>query len=173
MRLAADSAPPNRITVQMYYLMKQMDLDDVVNENGRYFVNAEQLASIIRMTRSQQCSSYAGKHAMEAMMLGDSRLADEVIKANGWLQSVDNNEVEVRCRQLLSENPKLIEQILGSDAKWKKRRINGVIGKIMKGSNGQCNPVLVKKCIDEILAEHSSRMDEKLTDESAPSKEEK
>lgn len=81
-------------------------------------------------------------------MLSTGKSADEIIKEK-WFDApaIDNNEIEVLAKQILEENPSIVEQY-----KWGKVTVIGFfIGLLMKKTWGKTNPKIAQDIFEKLL----------------------
>ncbi|MDC7125305.1 MAG: Asp-tRNA(Asn)/Glu-tRNA(Gln) amidotransferase subunit GatB [Spirochaetales bacterium] len=71
-----------------------------------------------------------------------------IVKENGWEQSAeDEGELENIVKQILADNPKVVEQIKGGDQKPR----GFIVGKVMAATKGTANPQSVQALITKLI----------------------
>ncbi len=98
-------------------------------------VSAPMLAGLIRRIADETISGKIAKDVLEAMWNGEGE-ADAVIAKRGLEQITDAGAIEQVIDQVLSANPKQVEQYQGGQQKV----FGYFIGQVMKASGGKANP---------------------------------
>ncbi len=90
-----------------------------------------------------------GKIAKEvfAEMADTGKKAGEIIKARGLKQVADEDVLEKVIDEVISENPKVVEEIRGG----KKKAFGYLVGQVMKKTKGQANPGIVNQILSKKL----------------------
>jgi aspartyl-tRNA(Asn)/glutamyl-tRNA(Gln) amidotransferase subunit B len=81
-------------------------------------------------------------------MLSTGKNPSEIIKEK-WFDApaIDSNEIELIAKQILEENPAIIEQY-----KWGKTTTIGFfIGQLMKKTAGKTNPKIAQEIFEKLL----------------------
>jgi aspartyl-tRNA(Asn)/glutamyl-tRNA(Gln) amidotransferase subunit B len=83
-----------------------------------------------------------------AEMLSTGKNPNEIIKEK-WFDApaIDNNELEIMAKQILEENPTIVEQY-----KWGKTTVIWFfVGQLMKKSAGKANPKIAQETFENLL----------------------
>ena len=110
-------------------------------------VSAAQLAALIGRIADGTISNNAGKQVFEALWSGDGQDVDAVIAAKGLKQMNDTGALEKIIDEVLAANPKNVEEFKAGNAK----ALNGLVGPIMKASQGKANPAQVNALLKQKL----------------------
>lgn len=113
-------------------------------------INSEDLGKIINLIQKEVISSKIAKELF-TIKLNDSRDPEVIVKEEGMIQVVDLGEIEGIVDQVLSENPKMVEDFKNSDEGRKPRVLKGLIGQVMKLSKGKANPKIVTELMESKL----------------------
>lgn len=70
----------------------------------------------------------------------------EIAKSKGLIQVSDSNEIEKIAKEVITQNPKAVE-----DYKKNPASIGFLIGQLMKASHGSANPSLAKEILEKLL----------------------
>lgn len=110
-------------------------------------INSEDLGKIINLIQKEVISSKIAKELF-TIKLNDERDPEVIVKEEGMIQVVDLGEIEGIVDQVLSENPKMVEDFKNSDEGRKPRVLKGLIGQVMKLSKGKANPKIVTELME-------------------------
>jgi aspartyl-tRNA(Asn)/glutamyl-tRNA(Gln) amidotransferase subunit B len=128
-------------------------LNELVRElkNSATDINASPVsaASLGAMIRRVEDQTISGKMAKDALveMYKTGRSIDDVIETMGGSQLSDENEIRLIARQVVTANPKQLEQYRSG----KTSLLGFFVGQTMKASGGRANPQMVNKVLKEIL----------------------
>ena len=126
-------------------LSRRMNADDLGIE--QLPVKATQLGALIQRIADDTISNNAAKQVFDALWSegedaqgtsGAARI-DLIIEAKGLKQMNDTGALEAIIDEVLAANPKNVEEFKAGNAK----ALNGLVGPIMKASNGKANPAQV------------------------------
>ena len=81
------------------------------------------------------------------MWTTDEDSADDIIEAKGLKQMSDAGALEDMINEVLTANPKQVEQFKAADAGKRKKMTGFFVGQIMKASKGQANPGMVNQLL--------------------------
>lgn len=128
----------------------QQDVMRTLNETqaniGEFAVTAEQLGDLIqRVTRGDFDNARARDVFTHLLKTNDS--VEEAIKTLG-IESVDSNEIEVLCRELLDANPQVIDDVKSG----KQQAVGALIGQAKK-KNANANPKQVRETLLQLIEE--------------------
>ncbi|MGL4672357.1 MAG: Asp-tRNA(Asn)/Glu-tRNA(Gln) amidotransferase subunit GatB [Cetobacterium sp.] len=113
-------------------------------------ISSEDLGKIINLIQKDVISSKIAKELF-TIKLNDSRDPEVIVKEEGMIQVVDLGEIEGIVDQVLSENPKMVEDFKNSDEGRRPRVLKGLIGQVMKLSKGKANPKIVTDLMESKL----------------------
>ncbi len=105
------------------------------------------LAALVKRVLDGTISGKAGKEVFEAMAAGEGE-ADAVIERRGLRQISDAGALEALVEQVLAANPKLVEDVRAG----KEKAFNGLVGQVMKASQGKANPAQASALLRARLA---------------------
>ena len=98
-------------------------------------VSAAQLAALIGRISDNTISNNAARQVFDALWTEGGEV-DAVIEAKGLKQMNDTGELEKIIDDVLTANPKNVEEFKAGNTK----ALNGLVGPIMKASKGKANP---------------------------------
>jgi aspartyl-tRNA(Asn)/glutamyl-tRNA(Gln) amidotransferase subunit B len=105
-------------------------------------VSAAQLAALIGRISDNTISNNAARQVFEGLWNGEGEV-DAIIDAKGLKQMNDSGELEKIIDEVLTANPKNVEEFKAGNAK----ALNGLVGPIMKASKGKANPAQVNELL--------------------------
>ena len=104
------------------------------------------LGGLIRLVESGTISGPVAKDVFEKMY-GSGRIALDIVTAEGLARIDDEAALESTVREVLSRNPKAVEQYrIG-----KVQTFGFLVGQVMKATRGQGNPGLVNAILRRVL----------------------
>ncbi|MBC7795278.1 MAG: Asp-tRNA(Asn)/Glu-tRNA(Gln) amidotransferase subunit GatB [Pyrinomonadaceae bacterium] len=109
-------------------------------------VTPEKLSELIKAVDSGTINNNQGKEVL-AEMFQTGQTALEVIKEKGLEQVSDTGEIEKIINEIITNNPKQVEQYRGGNEKL----FGFFVGQTMKASNGKANPKIVNDILKEKL----------------------
>ncbi|MFH1473211.1 MAG: Asp-tRNA(Asn)/Glu-tRNA(Gln) amidotransferase subunit GatB [bacterium] len=109
-------------------------------------IPAESLAVVIMMVEKGQLSSRGAKNLLK-MLEEQGGNPKELAETRGLLQKSDMEELKKIAKQVVTENPKVVEEY----KKGKVTSLQFLIGQAMKAMKGSGNPQVLKKVFEEIL----------------------
>ena len=113
-------------------------------------VSADMLGELVKRIDDNTISGKIAKQVFEAMWNSEGS-ADQVIEAKGLQQVTDTGAIEKLVDDVISANPKQVEQYQNSPDDKKGKLIGFFVGQIMKTSQGKANPQQVNKLLKEKL----------------------
>lgn len=109
-------------------------------------VTPEKLSELIKAVDTGTINNNQGKEVLtEMFQTGQTAL--EVIKEKGLEQVSDAGEIEKIINEIITNNPKQVEQYRGGNEKL----FGFFVGQAMKASNGKANPKIVNDILKEKL----------------------
>jgi aspartyl-tRNA(Asn)/glutamyl-tRNA(Gln) amidotransferase subunit B len=127
------------------------DLIFLLQENRKgfteYLVSAENLAELIALVAKGDISGKMGKDIL-AEMVRTRKRASEVIAEKGLAQIGDPEAIATVVREIMSANPKQVEQYRAG----KTATLGWFVGQVMKATRGQANPQLVQDVLKNELS---------------------
>lgn len=114
-------------------------------------INAEQLAGIIARVKDNSISNKIAKQVFDALWKGEGKNADEVIKANNWVQVSDTSAIEAMIDEVINNSPQQIENYKQATPDKRPKMLGYFVGQIMKASKGQANPKIINQLLNEKL----------------------
>jgi aspartyl-tRNA(Asn)/glutamyl-tRNA(Gln) amidotransferase subunit B len=125
----------------------------LANEKGvsvdRVGVSAEKLARLAKMVDGSDVSASAATTIFEVMAEagGDPM---QIAEEKNLIQKSDSSEIEALVDQVISENPKAVEDAKNNPKKAKKSA-GFLMGQVMQKSKGQANPKVVSQILNSKL----------------------
>lgn len=141
LRILKTSAPEHARRVAFWLLRPEDDATESETE-----ISDNSLITLSEMVAANKLSSTAAKKVFAEMSAkgGDP---EEIAKAKNLIQVSDEGEIAKIVAQVISENPKAVEDIKAGEAK----AVGFLVGQVMKQSKGQANPALAQKMITRHL----------------------
>ncbi len=130
------------------------ELSAALNKDGLEItdstVNAQMLGQLVKRIDDNTISGKIAKQVFETMWAGEGT-ADEIIEAKGLQQVTDTGAIEKLVDEVISANPKQVEQYQNSPEDRKGKLIGFFVGQVMKASQGKANPQQVNSLLKEKL----------------------
>ncbi len=129
-----------------------VELLGILNQNN---INIRELSlkesHLVDMLKMIDENIISGKIAKELLpeIIRTGRPPQELVSQRGLLQITDTEELERIIEQVISENPKAVEDF----KKGKPRATMFLVGKVMEKTKGKANPKLVNEIIEKKLKE--------------------
>ena len=82
-------------------------------------------------------------------MFHTGKRAEEIVKEKGLVQITDESALLAVVDQIIAENPKIVDDILGG----KDKSLMFLVGQVMKSTRGQANPKLVNEFLKKRIEE--------------------
>ena len=111
-----------------------------------YLVPAEELANLIGLVSKGAITGKVAKEVLEDMMLTGKK-AQDVIAEKSLAQISDPEKIAAAAREVISANPKQVEQYRGG----KTATLGWFVGQVMKATRGQANPQMVQEILKREL----------------------
>ena len=92
-------------------------------------------------------SNNAAKQIFDLIWEDPENNVDELIEQNGLKQVSDASSIEPMVKEVLDNNPEMIEQYKAG----KDKAFNALVGQVMKLSKGKANPGQVSQMLKEKL----------------------
>lgn len=109
-------------------------------------ISPKNLVDLFKIIEEGKISNTAGKEVFKEMFENDRPVLD-IIEEKGLSQISCSNEIEKLVDEVLSNNPKSIEDYKSG----KTQAIGFLMGQVMKASKGKANPPVAKVMIEEKL----------------------
>jgi aspartyl-tRNA(Asn)/glutamyl-tRNA(Gln) amidotransferase subunit B len=110
-------------------------------------VPASTLAALIGRINDGTISNNAARQVFEALWSGEGTQVDAVIEAKGLKQMNDTGALEKIVDEVVSANPKSVEEYRAG----KDKAFNALVGQVMKASRGKANPAQVNDLLKQRL----------------------
>ena len=127
------------------------DISGWLNDNNKRITETnlkpKQVVDLIKSIKEGKITGKIAKTFVGEMMKGTT--ISEIIKSSGKEAISDEKILEDICRQIVEENPKIVE-----DCRKKPKAKQGLVGKVMAKTKGQADPQLTRDIINRILNEH-------------------
>lgn len=115
-------------------------------ENIGEFISAEELLQLISLLRERKISGAAAKDIISMKFSADKRSIDAIVSEENLLQISDDSEIEKFAQEVISLNPKVVEDIAKNP-----NAIKFLVGQVMKLSRGKANPHKAEEAIRKLL----------------------
>ena len=126
------------------------DLSGLLNKDGRDIadspVTPQMLGQMLQRISDGTISGKIAKQVFEAMWNGEGD-ADTVIENKGLKQITDTAAIEKIVSEVVSANPKQVEQYRGGQEKL----LGFFVGQVMKATRGKANPAEVNRILKQLL----------------------
>lgn len=116
----------------------------------KFMISPVHLGEIIILIEKNIISSKIAKELYE-IKLSDERSPEEIVKEKNMAQVADSGAIENMVKEVIMNNSKMVEDYKQADEGKKPRVIKGLIGQVMKLSQGKANPELVTRLMEENL----------------------
>lgn len=113
-------------------------------------VEAAQLGLLITRIKDGTISSKMAKDVFDGLANSEGNV-DEIIKNKGLSQVSDESELLAMIQQVLDNNPKQVEQYRAAEPEKRKKMGGFFVGQVMKASQGQANPAILNKLLNQLL----------------------
>lgn len=110
-------------------------------------VPPESLAEMINLIEEGTISNNVAKELFPEMF-STGKSARDLVREKGLEMKSDGDEIEIICKQSISENPDAADKFRGG----KEGAINALKGAVMKATRGQANPKLVDETLRRLLS---------------------
>lgn len=126
------------------YVLRTLNEQDISID--AYPVGAEELGKLIQMVTAGKLDTTRGRDVLAEMV--DSKCSvEQAIKARG-IEEVDESTLVDLCRELLSKNPKVVDDL----KQGKQKAVGALIGQAKK-QNPNVNPAQVREICIELVKE--------------------
>jgi len=109
-------------------------------------VPAQNLAHLLNLIEEGLISGKIAKSVFEEMYRTGKK-ADEIVKEKGWVQVTDTSAIEKTVDEILTKNPKEVEEY----KKGKEKLFGFFVGQVMKATQGKANPQIVNELLKKKL----------------------
>ncbi|MCC5847727.1 MAG: Asp-tRNA(Asn)/Glu-tRNA(Gln) amidotransferase subunit GatB [Verrucomicrobia bacterium] len=124
----------------------------VLSESGENVTSLKvrpgDIGALIRLVDAGTLNSTKAKEVF-AILLEEGGDPHEIVKTRGLAQVSDQGAIKAFVRQVVDENPKVVEDYLGG----KPAALQFLMGQVMRLSRGKANPPMVLELLKEMLAE--------------------
>ena len=110
-------------------------------------VPPESLAEMINLIEEGTISNNVAKELFPEMF-STGKSARDLVREKGLEMKSDGDEIEIICKQSISENPDAADKFRGG----KEGAINALKGAVMKATRGQANPMVVDETLRRLLS---------------------
>ena len=125
-------------------LLRELKRDE--REIDQCPVTPKHLADMLSMTKTQTISGKIAKDVFEEMYrTGDP--PEKIVRDKGWVQILDEEEIERAVEKAMDSNPKQVEDF----RKGKEKLFGFFVGEVMKQTKGKANPKLVNDLLKKKL----------------------
>lgn len=125
-------------------LSKNLNAENLTIENSP--VDAKRLAEMILLIQKGTISGKIAKTVFVEMWKSQDSPA-KIVKDKGLVQITDTAEIEKIVDEIISKNPKAVEEYRAG----KKKAIGSLVGQIMKATKGKANPQMVNQLLAKKL----------------------
>jgi aspartyl-tRNA(Asn)/glutamyl-tRNA(Gln) amidotransferase subunit B len=125
-------------------LLRELKRDE--REIDQCPVTPQHLAEMLSMTKTQTISGKIAKDVFEEMYRTGER-PGKIVRDKGWIQILDEGEIEKAVEKAMGSNPKQVEDY----RKGKEKLFGFFVGEVMKQTQGKANPKLVNDLLKKKL----------------------
>ncbi len=125
-------------------LLRELKKDE--REIGQCPVTPQHLAEMLEMVKKGTISGKIAKDVFEEMYRTGEPPA-KIVKEKGWIQILDEAEIERAIQRVVETNPKLVEDY----QKGKEKLFGFFVGEVMKETKGKANPKLLNELLKQRL----------------------
>ncbi len=125
-------------------LLKELKRDD--REIDQCPVTPRHLAEMLSMLKKGTISGKIAKDVFVEMYRTGGR-PEQIVKEKGWVQILDEGEIETAIRKAMEANPKQVEDYRNG----KEKLFGFFVGEVMKQTKGKANPKLVNEQLQKRL----------------------
>ena len=125
-------------------LLRELKRDE--REIDQCPVTPKHLADMLSMTKTQAISGKIAKDVFEEMYRTGAYPQD-IVKEKGWMQILDEGEIQKAIEKAMEANPKQVEDY----RKGKEKLFGFFVGEVMKQTQGKANPKLVNELLNKKL----------------------
>jgi aspartyl-tRNA(Asn)/glutamyl-tRNA(Gln) amidotransferase subunit B len=125
-------------------LLKELKRDE--REIEQCPVTPKHLAEMLVLIKKGTISGKIAKDVFEEMYRTGDR-PEKIVKDKGWVQILDEGEIEGVIRRVMEANPKLVEDY----RKGKDKLFGFFVGEVMKATKGKANPKLLNELLRQKL----------------------
>ena len=111
-------------------------------------ISPKQLANMLSRIKDNTISGKIAKKVFEALWNGEGKDADEIIEQQGLKQVTDSSAIESLVDEVLTNNPKQLEDYRNG----KEKLFGFFVGQVMKVSKGKANPQQVNMLLKKKLS---------------------
>jgi len=113
-------------------------------------VPAKNIAELCKMVVAGDVSATAATTITSIMVSALDKTPQQIAEEHNLIQKSDVGELEAVVEQVLSENPKAVEDVTSIGKKSKKAR-GFLLGQVMQKTKGRANPKVVSEILDKKL----------------------
>jgi aspartyl-tRNA(Asn)/glutamyl-tRNA(Gln) amidotransferase subunit B len=110
-------------------------------------ISPEQLAGLLKRIKDRTISGKIAKTLFVALCQGEGDSADQLIAEQDLQQVTDQGAIEQLIDQVLTANPKQLDQYRSG----KDKLFGFFVGQVMKASQGKANPAQVNQLLRDKL----------------------
>ena len=125
-------------------LLKELKHDE--REIDQCPVTPQHLAEMLSMMKEGTISGKIAKDVFEEMYRTGER-PEKIVRDKGWVQILDEGEIEKAIEKAMEVNPKQVEDY----RKGKEKLFGFFVGEVMKQTKGKANPKLVNEILRKKL----------------------
>ena len=125
-------------------LLRELKKDE--REIDQCPVTPHHLGEMLSMVKEGTISGKIAKDVFEEMYR-TGRRPTEIVQEKGWVQILDQSEIEKAIERAMQANPKQVEDY----QKGKEKIFGFFVGEVMKQTKGKANPKLVNELLKEKL----------------------
>jgi aspartyl-tRNA(Asn)/glutamyl-tRNA(Gln) amidotransferase subunit B len=125
-------------------LLRELKRDE--KEIDQCPVTPQHLAKMLSMIQEGTISGKIAKDVFEEMYRTGER-PEKIVRDKGWVQILDQGEIEKAIEKVMEANPKQVEDY----RKGKEKIFGFFVGEVMKQTKGKANPKLVNELLKKKL----------------------
>jgi aspartyl-tRNA(Asn)/glutamyl-tRNA(Gln) amidotransferase subunit B len=127
-------------------VLRALKRDDIEISRLRESIPPENLGNMLGMIKSETISGNIAKDVFEEMYRTGER-PEKIVRDKGWVQILDEGEIEKAVEKAMDSNPKQVEDY----RKGKEKLFGFFVGEVMKQTKGKANPKLVNELLKKKL----------------------
>jgi aspartyl-tRNA(Asn)/glutamyl-tRNA(Gln) amidotransferase subunit B len=125
-------------------LLRELKRDE--REIDQCPVTPSHLAEMLSMIKDGTISGKIAKDVFEEMYRTGEK-PSKIVQEKGWVQILDEGEIERAIEKAIQGNPKLVDDY----RKGKEKLFGFFVGEVMKETKGKANPKLLNELLKEKL----------------------
>ncbi|MBN2455676.1 MAG: hypothetical protein JXB29_03920 [Sedimentisphaerales bacterium] len=114
-------------------------------------IPSEKLVEMDKMIQAGKLSAGTADTIIPLIAQSPNRQLEAIAAEHNLIQQSDAEQLEVLIDQVLTENPKAVEDVAG-DGKKSKKALNFLLGQVMQKTKGRANPKVASEILSKKLS---------------------